>query len=155
MPYDFTFKRVTIIDNKTALELNKSIASKLIASFPEVADPNPIDSNFFYTKTEIDINKEFPDSHFYLEGDIDNFFYFFQFWKDRLYIELGAGGDIVKRFKHIWKYSEIILKQGFQIEDPLGDDLLSPEVGFERHLQEYKTWVGFVDQVIRLQEPLN
>jgi hypothetical protein len=153
MPYDFTFKRVTILDNQTALTRNISLAIELTNSFPEVNDANSPDSDFYFTKAAIDTNKEFPELHFYLEADIDGFFYHFSFWKDNLYVELGAGGDTGKRFGHLRDYSKIILRHDFEIEEPWGDKLLSQDIGFERHIQEYNKWAGFVDRVKHNMNP--
>lgn len=147
MPYDFTFKRASILDNQIALARNITLAIELTNSFPEVNDANSIDSEFYFAKATIDQNKEFPELHFYLEADIDGFFYNFSFWKDYLYIELGAEGDTDKRFEHLRKYSKIILRHDFEIEEPLGNNTLSQEVGFERHLEEYNKWASFVDKV--------
>jgi hypothetical protein len=153
MPYDFTFKRVAILNNQIALARNITLAIELTDSFPEVNDANSIDSDFYFTKATIDQSKEFPELHFYLEADTDGFFYNFSFWKDYLYVEFGADGDTDKRFGHLREYSKIILRHDFEIEDPLGTNILSEEEGFERHLEEYNKWVGFVDRVRHQTKP--
>lgn len=155
MPYDFTFRRVTVLDNKTALEKNISLAIDLTNYFEEINDANSPHSNFHFTKTAIDITKEFPELHFYLEASIENFFYHFSFWKDYLTVELGAGGDVVNRFKHLRDYSEIILSYDFQIEAPSADGLLMQDIGFEKHIEEYNKWSGFVDRIKLLHDSSN
>ncbi|MFD2921633.1 hypothetical protein ACFS6H_18080 [Terrimonas rubra] len=155
MPYDFTFRRVTFVDNQIALEKNISLGLDLIHSFPEIKDFNLPDSGSYFTKTVLDASKEFPELHFYLVADIDGFFYHFSFWKDYLYVELGAGGDIVKRFEYLLQYAEVILKHNFLIEDPLGETNLSSDVALERHITAYKKWISFVDTVRNLHERSN
>lgn len=147
MPYEFNFRRITILDNKSALESNISLAKELTDSCAEIVDANTPSSDFYFTKTVIDTSKEFPEQHFYLEADIESFFYHFSFWKDFLCIEFGAGGDVARRFKHLRDYSKIILNHGFQIEAPWGNELLAQDIGFEKHVEEYCKWVSFVDYV--------
>ena len=77
MPYNFTFRRVTVRDNETALKENIGLATALTDSFAEIVDPNPSGSAFHFTKTVIDANAEFPELHFYLEASIDDFFFQF------------------------------------------------------------------------------
>ncbi|MBX3241570.1 MAG: hypothetical protein KIT80_11340 [Chitinophagaceae bacterium] len=152
MPYDFTYRRVIILDNQTALERNISLATELTNSFTEISDENSPDSNYYFTKTLLDTNKEFPELHFYLKADIEGFIYYFSFRKDYLNVELGAGGDVVERFRHLQDYSKIILSHNFQIEDPLDGKLVLQDIGFKRHIEEYKKWVDYVDYVRRLNE---
>lgn len=147
MPYDFRFCRVAIWDNETALKTNIGLAIELTNSNEEIIDLNPPGSDFHFTKAVIDASSEFPELHFHLEADIDGFFYHFSFWKDCVYVELGAGGDVVKRFEHLRKYAEVILRHGFQIEEPYGSKLLTQDIGFEKHIEEYNKWAGFVNYV--------
>lgn len=147
MPYDFTFKRITDLDNLTALSRNISLAITLTETFEEVIDLNQPDSNFHFTKTVIDSKKEYPEQHFNLEAEINGFFYHFSFWKDCIFVELGAGGDVEKRFSYLQKYAEVILKHGFQIEAPVENNLLSADIAFELHKEEYKQWAAFVEKV--------
>ncbi len=147
MPYDFSFRRIVILNNQQALENNIALAMELIKSFPEINDENSPDSNYYFTKTVIDHTKEYPEQHFYIKSETGSFFYYFSFWKDNLYVELGAGDNVIERFKHLKDYSKVILNHGFQIEDPLGNELLSEDVGFEKHIEEYKKWAGFVEYV--------
>ncbi|GEM_PF-3558106 len=155
MPYDFTFRRVTFVDNQMSLEKNISLGLDLMNSFAEINDLNLPDSSSYFIKTVLDESKEFPELHFYLIAEIDGFFYHFSFWKDYLYVELGAGGDIVKRFEYLLQYAELILKHDFLIEDPVDKTNTSSEVAIERNIVEYKKWSGFVDKVRKLYDSKN
>ncbi|WP_341843135.1 hypothetical protein [Chitinophaga caseinilytica] len=151
MPYDFTFKRTIELDNQTALVRNISLAKALTESFSEITDLNLPNPDFHFSKTVIDSEKEFPEQHFYLEADIDGCYYIFSFWKDNLYVELGAGGNMDRRFNHLRDCSEIILDHDFQIQSPTEGKLLTTDIGFEQHIEAYKEWVSFIDKVRKIR----
>lgn len=106
MPYDLPFARIVELSNEAALELNKSIASKLIADYPEVYDVNYFNENEYFLQQEIVLlDEEFPERHFNLYADIGDIGFSFQFWKDAMWLELGASGDVAVRFAKVHQYA--------------------------------------------------
>ena len=148
MPYDLPFERVAEVGNESALELNKSTAAKLIAAFPEIHDLNHSSSRSYFAQREMDdLDDEIPELHFSLHAEIEGMNFSFRFWRNALWLEIGAWGDIHTRFAHVRRYAAFIIKQGFKINlEPNGKELTLDE-GIAWHLQEYKKWVGLVERV--------
>jgi hypothetical protein len=139
MPYNFPFERIAELSNESAFEQNKSVAAELIAAFPEIHDLNDANSSAHFMHRELDLEDEFPDKHFSLYADIGNMGFSFQFWKDVLWLELGAAGDSDTRFAQVRRYAAFIMQQGFKLNPSLAGEIVT--------LDE---WVGFVEQVVEL-----
>jgi hypothetical protein len=148
MPYDLPFERIAGLTNEAAFEQNKSVAAELIAAFPEIHDLNQADSSAYFMHRELDLEDEFPEKHFSLYAEIEDMWFSFQFWKDVLWLELGARGDINIRFAQVRRYAAIIMQQGFKIYPP-HDGNTSVDEGIAWHLQEYIEWVGFVEHITK------
>lgn len=148
MPYDLPFERVAEVDNESALKLNKSTAAKLIAAFPEIHDLNHSSSRSYFKQRKMDdLDDELPELHFSLYAEIEGMNFSFGFWRNILWLEIGAWGDIHIRFAHVRRYAAFILQQGFKINPELAGEALTLDEGITWHLQEYKEWVGFVERV--------
>ena len=150
MPYDLPFERIADLSNEAAFEQNKSVAAELIAAFPEIHDLNQADSSAYFMNRELDLEDEFPEKHFSLYAEIEDMWFSFQFWKDVLWLELGAGGDINTRFVKVRKYAAFIMQQDFKINPSHDSETVTLDAGMEWHLREYKEWVGFVEHVAKL-----
>jgi hypothetical protein len=150
MPYDLPFERTVELSNESAFEQNKFVAEELIAAFPEIHDLNHADSSAHFMHRALDLEDEFPEKHFSLYAEIEDMWFSFQFWKDVLWLELGAGGDINTRFAQVRRYAAFIMHQGFKFNSsPVGETVTLDE-GLAWHLREYKEWVGFVEHVVKL-----
>lgn len=148
MPYDLPFSRIIKVDNTSALELNKSLATKLILAYPEVYDLNHASSGSHFSKQEIAfLDDEFPEKHFSLYADIGEMGFSFQFWKDTVWLELGASGNPYVRFTYVRNYAVFLEQQGFIIRTPPEAKATTLDERIAWHLQEYKGWVGFVEYV--------
>ncbi|RZJ62292.1 MAG: hypothetical protein EOO58_00750 [Hymenobacter sp.] len=149
MPYDLPFERIIKVDNESALDLNKALASELIVAFPEIHDLNTVDSGAHFTQFEIDSEDEFSELHFRLWAELDEMNFGFSFWKDTIWLELGAAGNPTIRFTQVHKYAEFIVRHGFAISGVSSSEKPNLNKGIEEHLKEYKDWVGFVDYVVK------
>ncbi|RYE91344.1 MAG: hypothetical protein EOO37_00565 [Cytophagaceae bacterium] len=148
MPYDLSFKRIIQTDNQSALESNKLLANVLIAAFPEINDLNATNSSAHFSQFEIDPEDEFLERHFRLWAKLNEMNFGFEFWRDTLWIELGAAGNPNVRFEHVRRYSELIVQHGFALSNVSDSEIIALEKGIEEHLQEYKEWTGFVRHVV-------
>lgn len=147
MPFDFTLVRLNQVDNQVALQSNKTIAQELVDSFDEIHDPYTDQSPHHFSNATIDLNKEYPELHFYLKAEKNDFVFRFNFWKDYILIEIGAAGDYMKRFKLLSDYCKKIIAHGFLVEDPASGDSLALEEGINKNVEEYLIWCGLVRQV--------
>ena len=148
MPYDLPFSRVVEANNDSALILNKIVAEKLIAAFPEVHDLNHANSSGHFSKREVsDLDDDFPDDHFRLFAEIEDMSFDFSFWKDTIWLELGTYGNMNLRFAYVHNYAAFITQQGFIIDVPSDSGAITLDERIAWHLQEYKEWAGFVEHV--------
>ncbi|TYZ11982.1 hypothetical protein FY528_06440 [Hymenobacter lutimineralis] len=153
MPYDLPFSRVVEVDNESSLKLNKIIAAKLIAAFPEVYDMNLAGSSRYFLNLEVaDLDEDFPDMHFRLWAEIEDISFDFAFWKDTIWIELGSYGNTYLRFIYLQKYAAFLTQQGFIIDVDSDSKAVTLDERIAWHLKEYKEWAGYVDHV---RETLN
>ena len=138
MPYDLPFERIIKTDNESALKSNKLLANALITSFPEIHDLNAADSGAHFAQFEIDLEDELSERHFKLWAELEEMHFGFGFWKDTLWLELGAAGNPNDRFAHARKYAEFIVQHGFAIGDVSSAEAQALDKGIEEHFGEYK-----------------
>jgi len=148
MPYDFVLRRKDILENATALNINKNIADELIKVEPRLHDLNDLNSRYHYKNKQIEnLNKEYPEMHFQLFAEINDLYFLFNFWKDEICLELGRVENVEGLFTQIKFFSVEIIGKGFLIEDPIDDKVWDLENGIEFNKREYLKWCGLVDKV--------
>lgn len=150
MPYDLSFERISKTEDEAALMLSKQLATALLTQFSEIHELNTAGSEAHFMQFEVDPEDEFPERYFTLWADLDGMHFGFQFWKDTLWLELGAAGNPAVRFAHVFRYARFITQYGFAISGISVAEPLTVEAGVREHLLAYKEWVGFVEQVAQL-----